>query len=205
MKHHPPPLSAPAALVLGLALSLAACVGPPPAPFDFDLRFAPVQKLHPGDTVRIAFPATPGLDSTQQIRRDGNLNLPEIGEIKAADRTPAELQKALRQAYSSQLLSSDVNVTVVTAPFTIFVSGAVQRPGKISPDRTITVLEAVMEAGGFDQAKANPRAVIVIRTDAQQTRRVTLDLQAVLDGREPQPFYLESYDIVYVPERFSWF
>lgn len=205
MKHQTIPQSTLAILALGLALCLAACVGPPPPPFDFALRFAPVQRLHPGDTVRITFPAMPDLDSTQQIRRDGNLNLPEIGEVKAAERTPADLQAALRQAYSSQLLSSQVNVTVVTAPFTVFVSGAVQRPGKVSPDRAITVLEAVMEAGGFDQTKANPRAVVVIRTDDNQTRRMTLDLQAVLDGREPKPFYLESYDIVYVPERFSWF
>jgi len=205
MYHRMTRILASLAAVVALMLALGGCALPPAPEIPSSVRFEAEQTLHPGDTLKIAFPAAPSLDTTQQIRRDGKLNLPVIGEVKAADRTPADLQAELRQSYSKQLLSSDVTVTVVSAPFTVFVTGAVLRPGKITPDRTITALEAVMEAGGFDSAKANPSAVVVIRTNQHQTQRIILDLKAVIEGRQTAPFYLESYDIIVVPEKFSFF
>ncbi|HWL17611.1 MAG TPA: polysaccharide biosynthesis/export family protein [Opitutus sp.] len=192
-------------IALVLAAFAGGCATPPPPDLPQSLQREAEQILHAGDVLKIAFPGAPNLDSTQQIRRDGKLNLPMVGEVVAADRTPADLQTELRGAYSKQLLSGDVTVTVVSSPFTVFVAGAVLRPGKIAPERAITALEAVMEAGGFDNAKANPRAVVVIRNERDTIRRVTLDLQALLDGRQSTPFYLKAYDIVYVPEKFSFF
>ena len=84
-----PPRAALAAILLGLISWLAGCASPattmPPATPGLEADPA----LHPGDIVKIAFPAAPNLDTTQQIRRDGKLNLYLIGEIKAADRAPA--------------------------------------------------------------------------------------------------------------------
>jgi polysaccharide export outer membrane protein len=191
--------------LLALLLHLAGCASPATTVPSATTGFEADPALHPGDIVKITFPAAANLDTTQQIRRDGKLNLYLIGEIKAADRSPADLQEELRRRYSSQLVSSDVTVTVVSSSFTVFVTGAVLRPGKISPDRAITVLEAVMETGGFDNARADPKSVVVIRTIAGRTERMTLDLKSVLDGHQPVPFYLRTYDIVYVPEKFSFF
>jgi protein involved in polysaccharide export with SLBB domain len=190
--------------ILFLGGIFGGCETQPSPAFASGQRFEAEQTLHPGDTLRIAFTAAPTLDTTQQIRRDGKLSLPMIGEIAAADRTPAEIQTELRKAYASQLVSSEVNVTVAAAPFAVFVTGAVARPGKISSDRALTALEAVMEAGGFDRTKANPHAATVIRMVKGESRRVVLDLQSLIDGSTSTPFYLEAYDIVYVPERF-WF
>ncbi len=160
------------------------------------------QTLHSGDVVMISFPGTRGLDTTQQIRRDGKINLDIIGEVKAADKTPAELEKELIQAFSSQLVSKEVKVTIVSSSFVVFVTGAVVHPGKILPDHTLSALEAIMEAGGFNSSKADSKGVVVIRHDGS---RYVINLQAVLDGKSKEPFYLKSYDIVYVPEKIAWF
>jgi protein involved in polysaccharide export with SLBB domain len=85
------------------------------------------------------------------------------------------------------------------------VSGAVIRPGKIISDHPMSALEAVMEAGGFDNAKANMRAVVVTRQEAGQYKNYVLDLKLVLDGKQAQPFLLRQSDIVNVPEKYSWF
>jgi polysaccharide biosynthesis/export protein len=163
------------------------------------------QFLHQGDVIKIAFPAAANLDTTQQIRRDGNINLYMVGEIKAAGRTPANLQRELQQLYSKELISGDVVVTIVSSTFSVFVAGAVVRPGKILPERSITVLEAIMEAGGFDREKANLKSVVVIRTEDGVTQNFTVDAKAVLSGKPVKPFFLKSHDIVFVPERFSFF
>jgi polysaccharide biosynthesis/export protein len=165
----------------------------------------PPQTIRPGDVIKVSFPGSPNLDTQQQVRRDGRITLSLVGEVLAAGSTPTDLEKDLLQRYSTQILSKEVNVTVVSSSFPIFVSGAVVRPGKIEPDHPITALEAVMEAGGFDGAKANMSAVEVIRQEPGGTKNFTLNLRAILDGKSTVPFYLKPADIVFVPEKFSWF
>lgn len=163
------------------------------------------QVLHAGDVVKISFPRVSTLDTTQQIRRDGKINLYLIGEVQAADLTPADLEKKLLDQYASQLVSKEVRVTLVSSAFSVYVTGAVLHPGRITPDREITPIEAVMEAGGFDGAKANPKAVSVIRRNGSETKSFTVDLQAVLEGKQSAQFYLKPNDIIYVPEKRSIF
>jgi polysaccharide export outer membrane protein len=168
-------------------------------------REAESQTLRPGDVVRIAFPRASTLDTVQQIRRDGKLNLYLVGEVQAANQSPGELEAELLKLYSTQLVSKEVRVTVVSSAFSVFVTGAVARPGKVNPDRAVTVFDAIMEAGGFDPTKADLKAVTVIRSDSGRTTNYKVNLQAVLDGKANEPFYLQAYDVVFVPEKFSWF
>lgn len=193
------------ALVLGLAGWLSGCVAPGNAPLASPAPESDPQLLRAGDVVKITFPRSPTLDTTQQIRRDGKINLHLVGEIAAADLTPAALESQLLERYASQIVSKEVRVTLVSSAFSVFVTGAVLRPGKLTPDRILTAFEAVMEAGGFDPAKADTKAVTVIRTEGGSTRKFTLNLKAVLDGAQAESFYLRAYDVVFVPEKFSWF
>jgi len=164
-----------------------------------------VLTIREGDGLKITFPSAPNLDTTQQVRRDGRVTLAMVGEVMAAGLTPGGLEQELVKLYSSQLVSKEVSVTVVSSSFSVFVSGAVIRPGKISSDHPLSALEAVMEAGGFDNAKANMRAVVVTRQEAGQYKNYVLDLKLVLDGKQTQPFLLRPSDIVNVPEKYSWF
>jgi len=161
--------------------------------------------LREGDVLRITFPGSPSLDTQPQpIRRDGNITLPLVGEVRAAGLTPAELEKELVKSYSTQLVSKAVTVTVVSSTYAVYVSGAVLRPGKISSDHPISALEAIMEAGGFDNTKANMKEVRVIRQEGGQSKNYMLNLKDRLKGKG-QPFYLKPADIVFVPEKFTWF
>ena len=161
--------------------------------------------LREGDILKITFPGTTGLDTTQQIRRDGKITLPLVGEVQAAGMSTEALQANLVKLYASQLASKEVVVTLATSTFPVFVTGSVIHPGKIVSDHPITALDAIMEAGGFDYTKANPKAVRVIRHDKDRVENFTLNLKLVMDGKENQSFYLQPSDIVFVPERFSWF
>ena len=161
--------------------------------------------LREGDVVKIIFPSSPTLDSTQEIRRDGKINLTLIGDVDAAGMTTTELEKKLVDLYAPQLSSKQVTVQVQSSSFPFYVTGMVLHPGKILSDHPITALEAVMEAGGFDYAKADLKDVTVIRREKNVMRNYKLNLKAVLDGRQTTPFYLKPDDIVYVPERFTVF
>jgi len=161
--------------------------------------------LREGDDVRISFPGAPNLDTTQRVRTDGRITLSMVGEVMASGVTPADLEKKLLELYASQLVTKEVTVTVVSSTFSVFVSGAVLKPGKITSDHPISALEAVMEAGGFDGTKADMQAVRVVRVLDGVTKNFVIDLKSALEGGQSEPFYLKRSDIVYVPEKFSWF
>jgi polysaccharide biosynthesis/export protein len=161
--------------------------------------------LREGDILKISFPGSPNLNNVQQIRTDGRITLPLVGEIRAAGLTPGNLQQKLLDLYASQLSSKEVTVDVQSSSFPVYITGAVLRPGKIVSDHPITALEAMMEAGGPDYTKANLKNVSVIRQEGNQTKNYTLNLKRVMDGQVGEPFYMKPGDIIYVPEKFSWF
>ena len=163
--------------------------------------------LQEGDTVKISFPGAANLDAVVIIRRDGKVTLPMVGEYDAASKTPATMETELKKLYSTLLVNSDVLVTVQSSAFIVYVTGSVNKPGKIVSERPLTVLEALIEAG-IDNTKSNLRAVQVIRTDAAgHTEKVTLNLWKVLHSRnaEMPNFALRPYDIINVPEKFSFY
>src|SRR5688572_6653122 len=175
------------------------------APSDDNAVPAPVIALREGDLVRVAFPGARQLDTSQQIRRDGKIVLPTFGEVQAAGLTPAQLEKHIVEKFATQLVTKEVAVTVDASAYPVFVNGAVLRPGKIEPMRPITVLEAIMEAGGFDYARANLKKVRVIRTEGTIVNTYTVDLRGVVSGNYTKPFYVRPSDIIFVPEKFTLF
>jgi polysaccharide export outer membrane protein len=198
----------PAALALAV-LALAGCQATQPGLQQAMQQAAARPEAVPlreGDVLRVTFPGSPNLDTQPQpIRRDGNISLPLIGEVKAAGLTPGELEKVLVEKYSPQLVIKEVRVNVVASSYSVYVTGAVLRPGKVTSDHPLSALEAIMEAGGPDYTKANLKAVTVIRHEDGKTQNYTLNLRNVLKGQSAEPFYLKPSDIVYVPERFTWF
>jgi polysaccharide export outer membrane protein len=160
--------------------------------------------LREGDTVRVTFPGAPTLNAVQQIRRDGRISLPLIGEFQAAGLTPPQMEQELLKQYGPQLQSKEVTVSVDSSAFPIYVTGAVLRPGKIMTDRPLTALEAIMDAG-IDYNRANLKTVRVVRTENGQTKHYNLNLKDVLNGESENQFTLKPQDIVFVPEKFSWF
>jgi polysaccharide export outer membrane protein len=163
--------------------------------------------LREGDVLKITFPGAPTLDQAAiQIRRDGKISLPQGGEITAAGKTPADLEKELLKLYESQLVVKQVSVSLGSSAYPIFVIGAVLRPGKVMADRPMSAFEAIMEAGGFDFARANTKAITVLREGSDgKVATYTLNMRAVLDGKPASPFYVKPSDVIYVREKFSWF
>ena len=161
--------------------------------------------LREGDVLSISIPGSSTLDTSQEIRTDGKIVLPLIGEVTAAGKTPEALQDELLKLYQPQVAAKQVIVNVQSSSIPVYVTGAVLRPGPLSVNHPISALDAIMEAGGFDYTKANAKAVVIVRQEQDRTVKYTLNLKKALAGSPGQPFYLQPYDIVFVPERFTWY
>jgi protein involved in polysaccharide export with SLBB domain len=185
--------------LIGLfSILLIGCQNPKPkAPLP--LAQAP-SALTVGDVVRITFPAAPELNQSQKIGTDGTLSMPLVGQVHAAGKTPADLQSELSNLYKSQLQDSETVVTVESRAIPVVVSGAVQKPGKIVFERPATVLEAIMEAGGFTP-EADLKKVTVIRIVKGQHQTQLFDLRPILRGTSTRATYVSGGDVIWVPER----
>ena len=166
---------------------------------------APPLTLMEGDVLSITIPGAIELNTQQKIRRDGMITLPLIGEVKAVGKMPLQLEEELVALYDTQLVSKEVTVSVLESSYQVSVSGAVLNPGPIRPNQRVTVLEAIMEAGGFDPNTANLNKVKVTRIEGGRYKHYILNSRKVLSGKSSEPFYLEHRDIVEVPLKISWF
>lgn len=157
--------------------------------------------LQEGDLISIAFEYSTNFNVTQKVPLDGLLNLEAIGPVKAAGKTPEELQAELARLYRPQTKDDIVTVKLVSAATGVYVSGAVFHPGRIPMERPMTAFEAVMEAGGFDPNRAKLASVTVVRIEAGRQTTYHVNLKRVLEGEDPSPFYLKPFDIVHVPTK----
>jgi polysaccharide export outer membrane protein len=156
--------------------------------------------LAPGDVVRLSYSGAPEYNQIQKVRSDGRISVPIVGEIIADGKKPGQLQKELATLYKPQMQNNEVVVSLESSSVPVYVSGYVNHPGRIAIDRPTTVLEAIMEAGGFQTGFANPKKVVLVRKSNGQHIPTTLDLSAALKGQPMATTYVTAYDVIYVPE-----
>lgn len=163
--------------------------------------------VRPGDLVRVRFTLAPELDTEQRVLPSGEISLPYIGLVQAADKSMGDLTDDLREKYSSQLRQPDLTVTVVEyardlpAP-RVFVLGAVNRPGAYEIDSPVTIFEALALAGGEDE-RARKNAVAVLSREGDELIATIYESKKILLAGDPAPAalgYLKPGDIVFVPQ-----
>ncbi len=159
----------------------------------------PSGALAPGDEISVSFSGAPELNTKQKVQANGKVSLPTIGDVSASGRTITSFQAQLTSMYQPHLQDPTVVVSLESAAAGVYLSGEVLRPGKIPLDRPMTVLEAVMEAGGFSPL-ANPKQVIVMRNEGGKIQRYVLNLNNALSGVESRAFYVRPFDVIYVKQ-----
>ena len=156
--------------------------------------------LKPGDEIEVKYRYWPELDETQTIRTDGNISLQLVDDVKAAGLTPAQLDDRLTKLYEGKIKDPVITVIVSTSiDRRVYVSGEVLSPGVIPYNDRLTVLEAIMTAGGFDVQSAELSNVLVIRHKDDKRYIASLDIENIFKKNESESHYLAKNDIVFVP------
>jgi polysaccharide export outer membrane protein len=197
--------------VLGAAVaaSTAGCASGQTAPSNrvrregfSDIAFAdwteaePEYLLYPGDEIDVVLPTATELNGTRRVGPDGRIALPLIGQAMAADRTLAELEYTLSEAYASQLVRPVVEITLKQAgPIYFNVGGEVRTPGVYQMNGDIDAYQAIVQAGDF-LPTARPQEVALIRRGPGGVRMMrVVDLRP----RRGEVVALRRGDILYVP------
>jgi Periplasmic protein involved in polysaccharide export len=188
-------------MIVFAGLFISACTPPPRdgAFFDNPASDAPFT-LKPGDQINLKFYYTPEMNDSQTIRPDGKISLQLLGDVDVAGKTPEQVRQELIAAYSSHLKNPDVAVVVRSVNERhVYVGGEVIRPGAIPIPGSMTVIEAIMDAGGFNATTARPENVVVLRRMGDKWQGKIVDLSHIVEGSAVSLYELEPRDIVYVP------
>ena len=189
------------ALLCLALLAATACRTPPKADPESNIAAALMDEtLVPGDVLSISFIGTPSMNTTQKIQPDGRITMPMIGDVRAAGKRPAALQKELMGLYAPKLTNNELMVAVASTTVPIYVMGAVGRPGKVVLDRPLTLLEAIMEAGGLARGLADPKRIKIIRQVGGKHQTFMVNLAPAMRGQPTKPIYVQRYDMIIVPE-----
>lgn len=135
------------------------------------------------------------------VRSDGNISMPLIGEVRAAGRTPVQLQEDIAAKLHAFITQPDVTVMVVQMNSRKFnILGRVAKPGSYPLTATTTVLDAIAIAGGF-QDFAKQKSIYVLRHNPEgKESRLFFNYKSVIRGANPeQNIRLEPNDTIVVP------
>jgi polysaccharide biosynthesis/export protein len=111
----------------------------------------------------------PELSGPVGVRPDGKFTLPLVGEIQAAGQTPLEVSAALHEALLEYMKQPRVDVQVQTVNSRkYYITGQVNRSGAFPLVVPTTVMQALTQAGGF-QEFANKKKVLILRGDERLT------------------------------------
>lgn len=159
--------------------------------------------IGPGDTLQIFVWRNPELSSTVPVRPDGKITTPLVPDMVAVGKTPSQLGKDMEGVLAEYIRSPQVNI-IVSNPVSTFsqvrVIGQVGEPQAVPYREGMTVLDAVLAAGGLGEFAAGNRAKIVRKEgDKEREIRVKLD-DLVNKGRMDQNLALKPGDVLVVPE-----
>lgn len=131
------------------------------------------------------------------VNKDGNIQFPMLGNIKAAGYTKDQLKDILTKQLVKEKYLIDPVVTIRYLNFKVTVLGEVAKPGVMAvPSEKISMLEAIGLAGDLT-IYAKRKDILLIREENGQkiTRRLNLNDGNILNSPY---YYLQSNDIIYV-------
>lgn len=158
------------------------------------------------DRVQVSVWRNPDLSVTVPVRPDGRISVPLIGDVQAGGLTPNEVAESIRKKLSVYIRDPSVAVILTELRSHEFLSrvrvtGAVRTPRSLAFRQGMTVLDAVLEAGGINDFAAPNRAKLY-RKSKDKTEVLDLELGDILNkGRLSTNVMLVPGDVITIPER----
>jgi len=200
-------------LLLGIVVLVSGCASKPDATEETgkDInRFASYvegdYRIGVDDRVQVTVWRNPELTVTVPVRPDGKISVPLIGDVQAGGNTPAQVAVIIKDKLSAYIREPNVAVILTELRSHEFLSrvrvtGAVRTPRSMPYRQGMTVLDAVLEAGGPNDF-ASPNGTKLYRKNKTKTEIIGIDLNDVLTkGKLDTNFELRPGDVLTVPQR----
>jgi polysaccharide export outer membrane protein len=157
-------------------------------------------KIKPGDVISISVWREADLRGDVLIRPDGKFSFPLAGDVDAKDKSVEQIRELLVKRLGRYIPDLVVSVSVVAINGNkVYVIGQVNRPGDISVNPNIDVMQALSVAGG-----ANPFAqlndISILRRTDNGLISIPFRYGDIEKGKRlEQNIILQAGDVVVVP------
>jgi len=197
-------------LALVLLLMLAGCATAPgssEAPkFNADAQAVTSYHIGVDDQLQITVWHNPDLSVSVPVRPDGMITVPLIGDVVAGGKTPEEVAVEVKDKL--QAFVRDPQVAVILTELRsheylsrVRVTGAVRTPVSLPYRQGMTVLDAVLAAGGTTEFAALDRTELY-RKEGDTTQSYAVQLGNILQQGELKTNYpVQPGDVITVPQR----
>jgi len=152
-------------------------------------------KIGPLDVLDISVFQVPELTKSVQVSDTGAINLPLVGEVSVAGKTPQQVERDLTARLGAKYLQNP-QVTVYVKEYNsqqVTVEGSVQKPGVFPLKGRTSLLQLIAMANGFDPN--SDWTVLVLRQNNGKRQAARFDVDEIQKGRAEDPL-LQSGDIV---------
>ncbi len=156
-------------------------------------------RLAPGDKLRIEVYKDQQLSQSVQVRPDGKITLPLIGDMEAAGQAPVALRDSIATALKEYVTNPTVTVILVEAAASLaYVVGEVYHPGSVMlQSGQVSVLQALALAGGLKDF-ADSKNIRILRPTSTGVQTIPFNYKEAIRGA--RPFFLKQGDTVVVPD-----
>jgi polysaccharide export outer membrane protein len=140
------------------------------------------------------------LTRTLQVRPDGKISMPLLGDVQAAGLTPGQLALTVSERLKKYLTAPQVTVILTQINSQrVYVIGEVTRPGAYTVLPGMTILQAISSAGGLTQF-ANGKKIFLMRDENHIQTKYPFSYKEVLDGRKAaENLTVKAGDTIVVP------
>ena len=189
-------------MLISFASFFGACAGIDPAPVNLNTpSFTDDYTIGIGDKLRIDVWRNPDLSITDvPVRPDGKISTPLAGDLAVGGIRPQEAAELIAEALVAYIREPKVTViiTEIGLRYRVRVTGAVNEPVSMPYSQDMTVLDALLEAGGMTDF-ARPSRTMLHRSDGTSLS-VRLD-QILYRGDMRTNYRLGPGDTLIIPER----
>jgi polysaccharide export outer membrane protein len=141
----------------------------------------------------------PDFSRSIQVRSDGKISLPLLGEVQATGLTPQQLELDLATRLRDYITKPEVTVMVEQINSKKFnILGQVTKPGSYSLALAPTIVDAIATAGGPKDFAKQKSIYILRQSPGGGQTRVVFNYKDFLKGKT-QNVKLEPHDTVVVP------
>jgi polysaccharide export outer membrane protein len=188
------------------ATETAEAAAAPPAPNAAPSQIGSNYVIGAGDSLQVFVWKNPELSTTVPVRPDGRISIPLVEDIECAGKTPTQLARDIEDRLKKYVVDPTVTVIVnqFVGPYTqqIRIVGEALQPRALPYRANMSVLDAMIAAGGLTPYASGNRATLVRTVNGQQTSsRVRLD-DLLKDGDVSANVPLQPGDIIIIPQSF---
>jgi len=160
-------------------------------------------KVAVGDVLEINFFKATQMSTTRTVGPDGEIFLPLVGRLAVMDRTVDDITAELNTRYGEEMVNPQITVSVSQySGMKVYVGGEVNFPGLRDYRGGLTLVQAVMDAGGFKNTGRQKEVVLIRRSQDGKPLGTVVDCKSILRGYQlDRDVELAPYDIVYVPRK----